>query len=121
MIWTPECTKNLEIIKSDIKNSRGLSIPEFNKCQSLFCDRSDKANSSVLMHHPKNQPKKLELVSFDSGKMTAAETSTSIVYREIMAIAFGLKNYSWFLSWTPFQLFTDSQAALWLIKSKKTE
>ena len=124
MVCTDECDQALAEIKADKDKSQGHSQPDFDKTQVLFCNSSVisyTCYSTVLMSHPKDETKKLEVVNFDSRKMSPGESSSPIVIRKFMAICFGLKTYSWFIQWIRFQLYTDSIAVLYLIKSRKTE
>lgn len=115
--WTDDCAKALSSLKTEMKYSPGLAIPDFSKEWLVYCDASDIALGSVLLQAPKDNLKNICPISFDSRLLLPSEQNYTILDKEILAIAFALEQYQMYLQFCHVNIFSDSSAAVFMLKS----
>ena len=105
-VWTDDCQKSFDKIKSSLLNYPVLRFPDFTKDFFLSTDASDFAISAVLEQQHGND---LLPIAFISRQLSKAERSYSTTEKECLAIFWALEHLRCYLLGHRTHVLTDHQ------------
>lgn len=113
--WNNEVEEAFINLKSKLADITGIYFPNFNKKFILQTDASDKGLGSILKQE--DERGNIYPVKLASRKPLPTKRRYSITEKDMFAVAWGIKNFDYYLRGRKFHLITDHKA-LTSIKSK---
>jgi transposase InsO family protein len=115
-LWTDEENKAFLALRQALAEAALLRHPDFSKQFILETDASNFSIGCCLSqtHGGINYP-----LAFSSRKLSSAECNYATTHREILAAAWGMKQYHTYLAGREFLLITDHSAIIWLTTSQR--
>ncbi len=111
-IWTTECQKSFETLKSTLSKQTQLTLPDFSKPFILACDASALSIGAVLSQ--KGEDGKEYPISFASKVLSKTERNWSVTEREAYAIVWAVGYFRSFLLGHKFKLQSDHKPLVWM-------
>ena len=115
-VWTPECQKSFDKLKSLLCSAPILAFPDFNKPFELHVDASGRALGMVL---EQKQEGVNRVIAYAGRALRPAELNYSTTEQECLAVIEGLKYFHHYLYEQKSEIFTDHSALTWLLKLKE--
>ena len=118
VLWTDECQKAFDKIKSILSSEPVIALPDFGKQFVLRTDASSRGLGAALLQIGSDG--EMHPVLYASRKMLDRETRYSTVERECLAIVWGIDKFNRYLVGREFAIETDHRPLTFLQKSKTT-
>lgn len=117
-IWTPECQKSFDLLKSKLTSAPILAFPDMSKEFFLTTDAS--GNSLGYILGQKDNKGREKVISNGGRALRKAEKKWTVSEKECLAVLEGIKHNKVYLSHNRFSVITDHKALVWLNKTKDT-
>lgn len=114
-IWTDECERAFNELKTKLSSNPVLAYPDFNKPFKVTVDASHLACGAVLSqdHDGKDRP-----IMYISRTFKKCESNKAIIEKELLAIHFALTVLRPYLYGKKFTVFSDHKPLIYLYKMK---
>ena len=113
-IWTDECEEAFNKLKKALTEDVILQYPDYSKEFHLETDASAFSLGSTLSQYDKNND--LRPVAFGGRSLNIHEQNYSATQRELLGVVFAIESYRHYLEDRKFQLYTDHQPLISLLK-----
>lgn len=117
IVWTPECQRSFDRLKSLLCSSPVLSTPDMDKPFRIECDSSNFAVGAVLLQQDTDQHWKP--LAYESKKLSKTERNYPAQERELLAILVALRTWRCFIDGKNYIVTTDHQPLIHLQKQQK--
>ena len=115
-VWTDECQKAYETLKTAIVEGAVQQHPDFSKPFIVDTDASEIGMGVILSQvDPKGDER---IVALDSRKFSKAESKWHIREKEALGIIWALEKFRPFILGTDFMVRTDHSSLKWLLEAK---
>ena len=113
-VWTEECQKAFEELRSKLSTYSVLRPPDWEKPFHVYCDVSNVAVGSALCQPTGEKGKDLP-VAYASKQLTSAGKNYSTTEKECLAMVFSVKKFRHYLICNPVVFFVDHMAIKYLV------
>ena len=112
-IWTDECQKAFETLKTMVTTSPLLIYPRFNQPFLVSTDASNVGCGAILSQvvDERDQP-----IVYCSRKFTATESNYTTVEKELYAVVLALKHWRHYLYGQTIHVYSDQRSLSWGIR-----
>ena len=117
-VWTEECQKAFEELRSKLSTYLVLRPPDREKFFHVFSDASNIAVGSALCQFTGEKGKDLH-VTYVGKQLTFAERNYSTTERVCLAIVFSVKKFRHYLICNPVVFFVDHMAIKYLVNKAR--
>lgn len=117
IVWTSECQKSFDLLKSLLCSAPVLSTPDMDKPFRIECDGSNFAVGAVLLQQDKDLNWKP--LAYESKKLSQAERNYPAQERELLAILVALRTWRCFINGKNYAVYTDHKLLTHLQKQQK--
>ena len=115
IVWTAECQKSLDTLKTLLTSEPILRIPDLSKPFVVQADASQFSIGAVLMQQHDGI---LLPCYYASRKLLDREVQYAIIEKECLAIVFALHTFAKYLLMRPFYIQTDHKPLTFLVQNK---
>ncbi|BHF68967.1 hypothetical protein SprV_0301200800 [Sparganum proliferum] len=116
-VWSPECQKAFDAIKTKICDSTMLSHFEADKETIVQADASDYGLGGVLLQ--KDADGRVQPIMHAARSLTKEERNYSQIEKEALAIIFAVQRFHLFIYGRPFTLHTDHQPLKFILGTNR--
>ena len=113
--WTTDLQSIMDKVRNILSSNLVLSYPDFDKEFHVATDASNHGIGAVLYQEVDGKRK---YVSFSARAITTSESGYGSTKRELLAIIFALKQFRPYLFGSPFKLYTDHKALIFMFTQK---
>ena len=120
-IWSDQCQKSFESLKSLLTNHPVLIAPNFEKPYSITVDASDEGMGAVLCQKDENEID--HPVCYYSKKFNPHQKNYSTIEKECLGLMLALQHFDFYISNStfPIMVFTDHNPLTFLSKTTKNQ
>lgn len=115
-IWSPECDKAFQSLKTSLTSSDILMYPDFSKPFVLATDASDVSVGATLQQY--DDKGNLKPIAYAGRALKPAEKNYSVTHRELLGVVWAVEYFRVYLESDKFLILTDHSALTFLMKQK---
>ena len=117
-VWSDDCEKAFQTLKSKLISPPILGYPNFDKPFKVYTDASGDAVGAILSQEQEGTER---VIAYSGRAMNKHEQNYGITEKEALAVITAIKSFDPYLRNNSFTIITDHSALKWLFGTRKNE